>query len=499
MAHYDNRLFMLTILTDRHQKMTRIRNWIWAKNVPPASRRHQWFRLTVRTFAILMREFKQDHIPLRANALTFSVILALVPAIALGTAVLKGLGAGDQAREAAYRMIDQMESQAEFLPDFGTATPLNETSAGANGPPLLPAARDQPAAQKNSLTSHLRSATDTVFSYVDKTDFTALGAFGVGSLLIVVFFLFDTIAEAMDAIWQVDQARPFGRKVMDYMALLVLFPLVINFSMATAATLHSPALLEKFVTFFPAAGLTHVALKLLPMALIIAVFTMFYRFLPNTKVLFHAALVGGIFGGIAWFFVQGIYIKLQIGVARYNAIYGSFATLPLFLVWLEIGWIVFLVGAEMSFAVQHIHVYRFTRSRPSATVMLNAAFSLVRHLYQGFFDRIPVDMAYLVEKTGYDDCLLLQLIELFRKKNLIKKIAEKGSITYLPAVPAERLAGSEIVVPVLAGDDPPPAGTAAARILERACNEAELLTDLPAGGWTTSQHDRAIRTGHGEK
>ena len=499
MTRYDKRLFMLTILTDWHKTKMLIHNWIWAKNIQPASWWQQWIRLTVRTFAILMREFNLDHIPLRANALTFSVILALVPAIALGTAVLKGLGAGDQAREAAYRMIDQMESQAEFLPDFGTASPLSETNTRANGQPPRPAAQDQPAAQKNnSLSSHLRRATDTIFSYVDKTDFTTLGAFGVGSLLIVVFFLFDTIANAMNAIWQVDRTRPFGRRVMDYMALLILFPLVINFSMATSATLNSPALFEKFTAVFPAAGLAHVALKLLPLALIIATFTLFYRFLPNTKVLFHAALVGGIFGGIAWFFVQGIYIRLQIGVARYNAIYGSFATLPLFLVWLEIGWIVFLVGAEMSFAVQHIHVYRPTRSRPSAAVMLDAAFSLLRHLYQGFLDRIPMDMAYLAGKTGYDDCLLLQLIELFHKKNLIKKITEKRTITYLPAVPAERLAGSEIAALVLAGDDPPPAGTPAARILERACNEADLLTDFPSGGGTTKGKHIETREGKGK-
>jgi membrane protein len=108
-------------------------------------------------------------------------------------------------------------------------------------------------------------------------------------------------------------------------------------------------------------------LKLIPYFLIILLFTLVYMIMPNTKVKFKPGLVGGVFAGIVFLLTQWIYVKFQIGVSSYNAIYGSFAALPLFIIWIQISWQIVLFGAKISFATQNIDMFEFE----TETIYLN--------------------------------------------------------------------------------------------------------------------------------
>ena len=429
--------------------------WVWSTPEPDEQKWLKLIRIVIRIHLIVFQEFQRDVITLRASALTFTVVLSLVPMLALGTAVLKGLGAGDQMREAAYKLIDRLDL---------SVTPGKEsegqiTSAAGPVPAHKPDTDMATAAEPapKGLTVHLRKAVDQVFDYVDRTNFATLGAFGILGLVIAAIFVLSSIEQAMNAIWQAESSRPIGRKIMDYLALMILLPVSINTVMATMATLQSQALLVRLQAMLPGTWMGPLLLNMVPIVLLVATFTILYRFLPNTKVNISSALIGGVCGGIGWLLIQVIYIKLQIGVARYNAIYGSFATLPLFLIWMQMGWVVFLAGAEMAFAVQvwRSYLWKGTMLNPSARLAL--AFDIMEATLADFHERRVTDRTSLARRLKQPDSCVVSVLESLLSKGLLRGVdGEKDR--FVPAAPAEEINPAEIVDLIYGTEVPPSPG-----------------------------------------
>ncbi len=425
--------------------------WLWQGPANRQSRHLARLRALIRTILIFFREFDQDRIPLRASALTFTIILSLVPFLALGTAVLKGLGAGDQMRQATHRMIEQMESSAAILDSyhFDRGEPSPTTPAPA-------------VIGEVGGSAHLRRAVDQIFDYVERTDFATLGTFGIVGLLIAVVSVLGSIEKSMNAIWHAAGSRPLGRRFMDYLALIILLPLAVNLTLATEATLQSETLLTRLQTVIPLGGLGELLLSLMPLALLVGTFTILYRFLPNTKVKLAPALIGGIFGGVLWLFTQAIYLKLQIGVARYNAIYGSFATLPLFLIWLQLGWIIFLSGAEMAFAVQFQHSYRLDDQRQRSPITrLGLAFGLLDIVHRDFKARRLTELSALSEELGEPESVVEPVARLLIEAGILRPAAEIENC-YLLGTALDKLNPAEVVDLVLGTEVPPVRGSSLA-------------------------------------
>lgn len=427
--------------------------WVWSTPGPDEQKWLKLIRIVIRIHLIVFQEFQRDLITLRASALTFTVVLSLVPMLALGTAVLKGLGAGDQMREAAYKFIDQFE--------LSVAKESGEQINTAAGPvPALRPDMDMATAVKpaqKGLTVHLRKAVDQIFDYVDRTNFATLGAFGILGLVIAAIFVLSSIEQAMNAIWQAESSRPIGRKIMDYLALMILLPVSINTVMATMATLQSQALLVRLQGMLPGTWMGPLLLNMVPIVLLIATFTILYRFLPNTKVNISSALIGGVCGGLGWLLIQVIYIKLQIGVARYNAIYGSFATLPLFLVWMQMGWVVFLAGAEMAFAVHVWRNYLWKGTMLSPSNQMALAFDIMETTLADFHERRVTDRTSLARRLKQPDAYVASVLKSLLTKGLLRGVdGEKDR--FVPAAPAEEINPAEIVDLIYGTEVPPSPG-----------------------------------------
>ena len=410
--------------------------WIWKKPEERESQAKKALRGILRITHIVILEFRKDAVTLRASALTYAIILSLIPMLALGTAVLKGLGAGDQMRQITYQMIQRMEKMEK-----------------SSRPPVPEGASPAPAEQRKTLASHLKIAADKVFDYVDHTNFAAIGVFGILGLLLTVISIFSKIEQAMNVIWKNPKGRPLGRKVMDYLALMILFPAAVNVGLAAMAALQSPKLLSAAQSIVPFPLMWKLLLNLIPLVIIIATFTILYRFLPNTKVALKNALAGGLAGGIGWIVVQALYMKLQIGVAKYNAIYGSFATIPLFLVWVYLGWVIFLVGAEVSYALQAWRTYVPREEEATPKFSLATAFDILECLYREFTKRNTPKASDLARQVSQSEGVVIPLLEKMMKGGLIREVKEGEGL--VPATPADAVHACEII-DVICGQDAPP-------------------------------------------
>ncbi|HER62691.1 MAG TPA: YihY/virulence factor BrkB family protein [Desulfobacteraceae bacterium] len=457
-------------------------------------------RSWLRIFFIMAHEFPDTAITIRAAALTYSIVLSMVPILAMSTAVLKGLGSDNQIKIAAYAFIDQLEpglppeekssgDPARISPESDTG---QEITATAEPPPdTAPPSADRRTLQETardaeiqSLTNHLRSAVDTIFDYVDRTNFAALGAFGIAGLLLAVVLVLSTIESAMNEIWHTKEGRSVSRKVMDYLALLILLPISINLALAGDAVLESPRMMSYLHTIIPSVWAVATLLKLLPFFFVVLTLMVMYQFFPNVRVKTHAALAGALFAGFFWFVVQRVYIVLQIGVAKYNAIYGSFATVPLFLIWIHLGWTFILLGASLAYAVQNRNQYQLPGKISTPQRDLQLAFDILNTTYANFARKTATTIDDLALANKGDELGNIQEItDRLIDGGLLYRTENDGP-GFVPAAPSENIEAREVVRLILGHEDiPTPGGEFSQRVIKAAeaaiPPEAFPLADQP--------------------
>ncbi len=192
-----------------------------------------------------------------------------------------------------------------------------------------------------------------ILSYVENTNVKALGTIGLVFIIYTAISMISDVEEAFNLIWSVKRARSLYRKFTDYLSVLVIGPLFLSIMLSFTPLLSSHTITHKLLEYGLFAGAFGFFLKAIPWLASIIVITLLYLFIPNTKVKLQSAVVAGIIAGLCWQFNQILFIKFQIGVARYNAIYGTFATVPILLLWLQAGWLIVLSGAILSNACQN--------------------------------------------------------------------------------------------------------------------------------------------------
>lgn len=268
----------------------------------------------LRIVFIVAKGFADDMCFLRASALTYTTLLALVPVLALAFSVAKGFG---------VRQLDRF-LEGEFAQKMF---------------------RDQ------------AEIKDTVIGFVENINVGALGVIGLVILIWTVVKALGTIEKTFNDIWGVKTHRTLFRKFADYTSVLVICPLLILAAVTATASFASSGFVE-WLRARGMAGLVEALLAAAPYVAVWIAFAAMYVFMPNTRVAFRAALAGGIVAGTLWQLALWAYTHFQVGVAKYQAIYAGFAALPLFLVWLYVSWVIVLFGAEVSFAFQNVETFR---------------------------------------------------------------------------------------------------------------------------------------------
>jgi membrane protein len=283
--------------------------------LPP--RRLFWIT-QLRILLLAMRRFIEDKCDSRASALTFYSLLSVVPVVAMAFAVAKGFGVEKILAEQLMAKLEGHEEVAERI--IGFAQSLLENTKGG-----------------------------------------AIAGVGIVVLFWTVIKVLGNIEASFNDIWGVKTPRKMGRKLADYLSVMMICPvlLITASSITVLVTTRVAVMVERLSFLGYLANVIVWFLKILPYGVIWVVFTFIYAFMPNTKVEFKSALWAGVLAGTIYQLTQLAYITFQVGVANYGAIYGSFAALPLFLAWLQLSWLIVLLGAEFSFAHQNVATYEF--------------------------------------------------------------------------------------------------------------------------------------------
>ena len=256
-------------------------------------------------------------------------------------------------------------------------------SSGADG-----AAEPAPSAPEGVITEDtLLELVDKGFNIVEQLNFGTLGGIGLLMLVWTVISVIGNVEQAFNRVWGVAETRPFFRKVTDYLAVVIILP----FLAVAASSVPVLAVLEKKMTSFDAAvGLSRFAgfpvFRVLWVLVILSLgFCLVLRGAPNTHVRFRPALAGGFLAAIGFSVWLKLCLKLQIGVAKYSQFFGTFAAVPILLFWVYVSWMILLVAAEVSFALQNADTYHLESgwTAPSQRARTLFAAALLRDLAHG--------------------------------------------------------------------------------------------------------------------
>ena len=367
---------------------------IWRTSSEKLSPVRRLFYEVVKVLSLAVRFFTTKRVLTQAAALTYSTLLAIVPIMAVVFAIARGFGYNKYI-ELWFR--DALASQ--------------------------PQAAEVIIGWVNSYLVHTKSG---IF----------LGV-GLVFMLYTVLMLVSNIEQTFNEIWQVKKPRSIFRTFTDYLAMFFLFPILIVIS--SGLSIFMATMASSLPDFLLLGSAVRLLISLSPYVLMSALFIALYVFMPNTHVRVKNAIVPGILAGIAMQWLQFFYIHSQIWVTGYNAIYGSFAALPLFMLWVQISWTICLFGAELSYTSQNLEYYDYDTQTTDIShryqIMLSAL--LMGHICRRFANGgKPYTAEELRQLTGIPIRIVNDMVYQLIDARLLIEISsdEKGeSSRYVPA------------------------------------------------------------------
>lgn len=278
----------------------------------------RWFQrpfLYVGRFStIIVSGFEKHKLTIRASALAYTTLLSIVPLLAVMLSLFKAFGGLEKSLDRIQHFI------------------LENLAAGSG-----------------------TAVMDYLDHFIDSYHSGAMGLIGFSLLILSVIALLATIEKAFNDIWEIPKKRPFVRRFTVYWSMITIGPLLLALSLMVTGLLQSNKLVHEVLAL---SGREQFLLARVPILTTWALFTGLYLIMPNTNVKIRSALVGGIIGGSLWELAKYGYTIYAAKALVYSKIYGSFGIIPIFLIWIYYTWVVVLLGALITYADQHVHVYK---------------------------------------------------------------------------------------------------------------------------------------------
>lgn len=366
---------------------------VWIVKVHELTGIRQFAVKLLRLGLVAASEFRESFLSIRATSLVYTTLLSLVPFLAVTFSVLKAFG--------VHQQIEPILSQA--------FDPLGEKGA---------------------------EITANIIQFVDNLKVGVLGAVGVAGLFYTTYSLIDKIEEALNSIWRVEVGRPLARRITDYLSVVLVGPVFVFTAFGLMASSQSHWLVQKVIEIQPFGYLMVALTNLLPFIFMCMLFTFLYKWVPNTPVNISSAFIGGLTAGICWQVAGLAFATFVASSGRYSAIYSSFAVLILFLIWLYVGWLIVLAGAQVAYYHQHPSAYLLHLGRKHQTPLFREylTLALLGHITRRFLaGKAPLREEQLARVQRVPLTLVGSLIsDLIQANMLVRTESPKGVLLARP-------------------------------------------------------------------
>lgn len=374
------------------------------------SRARRLLARSVRILTQIAKDIWEGQLTLRAMSLVYTTLLSLVPLLAISFSVLKGFG--------VHREIEP------FLITF--LAPLGDK------------------AEEIALR---------FVEFIDNTSVSVLGYVGFGMLFYAVISLMQKIERAFNFVWHVEHDRSFSERVRDYLTLIFVGPTLMVAATGIWATIMNTSTVETLAGVAPLGWMLDLATRAIPIALVIFTFTFVYTFVPNIKVHWRPALVGGVISGLLWN-AGGLGFAAFVGNSgNYSAIYSGFATAIFFMIWLYVAWMILLIGCSISFYIQN----PFFASQQSVDMSIRMreklAFAIAaligKRYYQG---QSPLSVDSIADRMAVPAQLVESVLEPMEAEQLVIRTQGKDP-GYVPARSWESIPISDLITCIRRHDE----------------------------------------------
>ncbi len=380
---------------------------LWDKDIKDHNLLYVFCVSSLRVFIAILRDLRNGQINLRGMSLVYTTLLSIVPLLAISFSVLK-----------AFEVHNQIE-------------------------PILLELLDPLGADKS------QEITNSLIGFVDNVKVGVLGSVGLGFLLYSVVSLMQKIESAFNYTWNVSKSRSFAERFSDYLSVILIGPVLIFASMGLSSSINNTTFVQAITGFNGLSFFFEFITLIIPYLLFVMAFTMIYIYMPNAKVQFKAALVGGLVSGAMWKLL-GILFKVFIsGSAQYAAIYSAFATVVLLMIWLYLAWLILLIGASISYYVQNPSNQGLARAniRLSNRVKEKLTFLVLDIIGKTHYDGgKPLNLEQISDKLKISVRSVERVIDCLEKGFVIATITSKKTANcYVPLKPFEETSVWEVI------------------------------------------------------
>jgi len=400
----------------------------------------------LRVLYVLVKELLGGQLNLRAMSLVYTTMLSIVPLLAVSFSVLKGFGVHNRIEPLLYNLL----------------LPL-----GPNGVEI----------------------TGKIIGFVENVEVGVLGSVGFALLIYTVIALMQKIESAFNYVWRIDHLRPLSQRFSNYLSVILIGPVLIFSAVGFTATVLNMEVAQRLAAIEPFGTLMLYGSKLVPYVLVCLAFTLIYIFIPNTRVRFAAALVGGVIAGVLWKITGWGFAAFIASSSKYAAIYSSFAILILLLIWMYLSWLILLVGSQIAFFVQYPKYMTRTRVRFVLSNRLRELMVLQIMYLVGYNHKHglpPWTLDRFVEFLGLPGEPIHRMIKVLVDAGYLIEIVNDEVPVYLPLHAVETMQLTDIIRDVRSADE--------SRILSRS-----QLVSVPVVDAVIEEIEAASRDSLGER
>lgn len=375
---------------------------VWHLGTDRLSKRDAWLVRLLKVFILSLRGFSKDKVNQQASSLTLYLVMSIVPIAALAFAVAKGFGIDEQIKNELLTYFSDQEEIVTWIINFADSTIRNARGGWIAG-------------------------------------------VGMVMLLWTSMNMLVQVENSFNSIWQVKRPRSWSRRFADYISIMLVAPVLLfmasSFTVSIKYYIEAIPFVSNIAPFF---------YKLIPFVLMWFLFAVIYIVMPNIKVKFLAAFIAGVVAGTIFQLLEQFYFYSQVSISKYNAIYGSLAAIPLFLIWAKLSWQIVLFGAEFSFAYQNIDNYELEMDSDNVShhnkrlLALYVLQFIAKNIIEG---QPPVSAPQMAEKLNISTRMARMVADTLVDSGILVETltADVKENAYLPVIDVHQLTVSYVL------------------------------------------------------